>query len=505
MSKKIAEWFRFNYRNIIIGSLVIVPLLVSLISTIHVVNFFKLSNYTWLAITLAIAFEIGALSSLAALAVMNKISKVSLWLIFILITLMQMMGNTYYAFDFITGKMLSQPAWTQNWIDLFSISSESVPATKRILAIVSGAILPVISLTFLHMLITYISKSKSQDDDEIEYEEVYVDENGNVIQPNNEMDVIDTITVQSVRTDVDENGKKEKIQDVNLNIEPQQHNKVNEISPTDINDTIDKPRANTILPVIADSTTVLPPVETKQPVQLSNEMLSMISELVKQIKPNATDVDVMELKTQIEKIAVPGSDGKLKIDLGKIMTSKPHLDSVLPSGVYNLEKPELILDKKKDNSKVKTVDSERVTSTIQIPQQDSQGVGQIVLNNIPNTTSSVGVGQQFRMPQRAIDITPQINANGIQLEAEQEPTTILPEKVIIPQEINPIDEPLIIRDTTFENNNTSQTSNTDLINLVETTEDESDTLDELKDSKVPVKRKILLYKEKQKQMYEGYE
>lgn len=186
MFQKINDWIRLNYRNLIIGSLVLVPLLVSLISTIHVVNFFKLSNYGWLAITLAIAFEIGALSSLAALAVMDKINKISLWSIFILITLMQMMGNTYYAFDFISIKMNTTPEWTQNWIDLFSIQGESVPTTKRILAIVSGAILPIISLTFLHMLVTYISKSKKSDD--VEYEYVTVDENGDVIDDTQELE-----------------------------------------------------------------------------------------------------------------------------------------------------------------------------------------------------------------------------------------------------------------------------------------------------------------------------
>ena len=101
MGQKLSSWFKDNYRGIIITCLAVVPLIVSLISTVHVVNFFKLSNFEWLAITLAIAFEIGALSSLAALAVMDKINKYSLWAIFILITLMQMMGNTYYAFDFI--------------------------------------------------------------------------------------------------------------------------------------------------------------------------------------------------------------------------------------------------------------------------------------------------------------------------------------------------------------------------------------------------------------------
>jgi len=56
----------------IIGSFVTLYLLVSIISTIHVVDFFKLSNPTWLAISLAIGFEVGAAASLASIIVLDK-------------------------------------------------------------------------------------------------------------------------------------------------------------------------------------------------------------------------------------------------------------------------------------------------------------------------------------------------------------------------------------------------------------------------------------------------
>ena len=103
------EFFKKYYKGIIITALALTPILVSFISMIHVINFFKLSNYTWLAVVLAIAFEVGALSSLAALAVMDKISKTSMWMIFLLVTLIQCVGNTYYAYDFVTKMMVIDP------------------------------------------------------------------------------------------------------------------------------------------------------------------------------------------------------------------------------------------------------------------------------------------------------------------------------------------------------------------------------------------------------------
>ena len=48
-------------RNFIITTFVLLYVMVSIISTIHVIDFFKLSNPDWLAITLAIAFEVGAM------------------------------------------------------------------------------------------------------------------------------------------------------------------------------------------------------------------------------------------------------------------------------------------------------------------------------------------------------------------------------------------------------------------------------------------------------------
>ena len=151
-------FFKKYYKGIIVSSLAITPILVSFISTIHVVNFFELSNYTWLAIVLAIAFEVGALSSLAALAVLDKISKGSLWMIFILVTTIQCVGNTYYAYDFVTNMLMTHPDWIQSWTELFALNEEEdIIYVKRILAIITGAILPIISLGFTHLLVEYIN------------------------------------------------------------------------------------------------------------------------------------------------------------------------------------------------------------------------------------------------------------------------------------------------------------------------------------------------------------
>lgn len=164
----------------IITAFMIVPLITSIVSTLHVVSFFELSNYYTLSIILALAFELGALSSLAGLVAMDKINKGTVWTIFVLLTIFQMMGNTYYSYDTTTVKMIQDSNLIKNFTELFGFDifdNTDVIFVKRIIAIFSGAILPVISLCFLHLLVSYVVKtsvSNSNNKNEIIADEISV-------------------------------------------------------------------------------------------------------------------------------------------------------------------------------------------------------------------------------------------------------------------------------------------------------------------------------------------
>lgn len=132
----------------IIVTFVTLYLMVSIISTIHVVDFFKLSNPKWLAISLAIAFEVGAAASLASIIALKKMNKGLVWLLFFLLTAMQAMGNTYYAY-------VNLENFTA-WSELFGLVEEDLIFQKRILSLVSGAILPLVALGFIKSLVDYI-------------------------------------------------------------------------------------------------------------------------------------------------------------------------------------------------------------------------------------------------------------------------------------------------------------------------------------------------------------
>jgi hypothetical protein len=132
----------------IIGTFVSLYLVVSVISTIHVVQFFDLSNPKWLSISLAIAFELGAAASLASIIALDKMNKFMVWALFIVLTLMQAMGNSYYAYTNIHDYSA--------WSELFGLSEEEPIFQKRILSIISGAILPLVALGFIKSLVDYI-------------------------------------------------------------------------------------------------------------------------------------------------------------------------------------------------------------------------------------------------------------------------------------------------------------------------------------------------------------
>jgi hypothetical protein len=147
-------------RRSVIGIFVLLYFLVSVISTIHVIDFFEMSNPYWLAVTLAIGFELGAAASLASLVILKKMNKGLVWALFITITLMQMQGNMYYAF-----KNLED---FQGWSELFNLIEEEVIYQKRVLAFVSGAILPLVALGFIKSLVDYIKPEEEKEEEDLE-------------------------------------------------------------------------------------------------------------------------------------------------------------------------------------------------------------------------------------------------------------------------------------------------------------------------------------------------
>jgi hypothetical protein len=115
---------------------------------INSVAFFDLSHSGLMSWSLAIGFEIGAAASLAAIVILEKTNKSMVWGLFLLLTSFQMMANSFHAFINLEDYM--------GWIELFGLEESEPLFQKRILSIVSGAILPLIALGFIKSLVDYI-------------------------------------------------------------------------------------------------------------------------------------------------------------------------------------------------------------------------------------------------------------------------------------------------------------------------------------------------------------
>jgi len=140
----------------IIGIFVSLYVLVATISMINSVEFFDISHNRIMSWTLALGFELGAAASLAAILILERTSKVMVWGLFILLTSFQMMANSYHAYINLENYI--------PWIELFGLTEEDPLTQKRILSIISGAILPIVALGFIKSLTDYIKPKKESEE-----------------------------------------------------------------------------------------------------------------------------------------------------------------------------------------------------------------------------------------------------------------------------------------------------------------------------------------------------
>ena len=158
------NWIKKNLKNIVAIAFVIPILLVAYVSISHVTSFYGLSNpFSW-AVYLSVAIEIAALSALAAVSVrMGKFVYVP----FLIVTLIQFVGNLYFSFTYIDETSKAFKEWMNmvgGMLEPMGIDTTDVISHKRVLAFFSGGLLPLISLTFAHMLVVFTDNLKETEE-----------------------------------------------------------------------------------------------------------------------------------------------------------------------------------------------------------------------------------------------------------------------------------------------------------------------------------------------------
>jgi len=160
------NWISRNYKTLIISAFLIPIITVAIVSISHVTVWYGISNpLTW-AVYLSIGIEIAALSALAAISA-NMGSKV--YFPFGIVTLIQFIGNIYFAYQYIdiNGEQFKE------WVELVSplleyvgVESTDLAGHRRFLSLFGGGMLPIISLSFLHMLVKFTRENPVNPDEE---------------------------------------------------------------------------------------------------------------------------------------------------------------------------------------------------------------------------------------------------------------------------------------------------------------------------------------------------
>ena len=152
------NWINRNKESLIRAAFLIPILSVAAISISHVVRWYDLANPISWAIYLSIAVEIAAMSAIAASSV--RVKGFSVWFVFIIVTLIQFIGNIYFSYTEIDMASKHFKDWSELTLPLFDSFSDTsdMVAQRRLLALLEGGLLPLISLTCLHFFIKYGDK-----------------------------------------------------------------------------------------------------------------------------------------------------------------------------------------------------------------------------------------------------------------------------------------------------------------------------------------------------------
>mgnify|MGYP006932873823 CR=1 FL=1 len=129
----------------------ILYLAVGFVSVYHAINFFAISNENWLAIILAIAFEIGQAAVLFSLLT-SKTKKIMPWILMSVLTLVQVLGNVYSSYSYM---IINNPDQVKYFTDsvLFYLQDPNPQVNQVMISYITGAILPIVALCMKSMIV----------------------------------------------------------------------------------------------------------------------------------------------------------------------------------------------------------------------------------------------------------------------------------------------------------------------------------------------------------------
>lgn len=143
-----------NWKQIILtGLFTILYVAIGTVSVWHAISFFGLANQSWLAVTLACAFEVGQAVVLFALLTDKSQGKKPMpWILMGVLTAVQVIGNIFASYKYMA---LNPNDEIKYFIDsvMWFIKDPDPQTNIVIVSYIIGAILPIVALCMTGMIV----------------------------------------------------------------------------------------------------------------------------------------------------------------------------------------------------------------------------------------------------------------------------------------------------------------------------------------------------------------
>ena len=161
-----------SFNKIFLWLFIVLYAAIAFVSTYHAIAFFSLSNPVWLAVILAIAFEVGQAGVLfSILTNTDKDDRRSLpWILMGILTVVQVLGNVFSSYRYMIINNVDQIKYFTKSV-LFFVQSPNPDYNYVMISYITGAILPVVALCMTSMVVNMLNRHRpepvmtNQDDD----------------------------------------------------------------------------------------------------------------------------------------------------------------------------------------------------------------------------------------------------------------------------------------------------------------------------------------------------
>lgn len=134
---------------------------IAFVSTYHAIAFFNLSNPTWLAVILAIAFEVGQAGVLFSILTNTDSNdkKTLPWILMSTLTIVQIWGNVFSSYKHMIIHNADQIDYFTKSV-LFFVQSPNPEYNYVMISYITGAILPVVALCMTSMVANMLKRNQ---------------------------------------------------------------------------------------------------------------------------------------------------------------------------------------------------------------------------------------------------------------------------------------------------------------------------------------------------------